>query len=31
LAEAANLHARIQRFMDTTLLGTISGYEEQQD
>lgn len=30
LAEAANLHARIQRFMDTTLLGTISGYEEQQ-
>jgi len=30
LAEAANLHARIQRFMDTTLLGTISGFEEQQ-
>ncbi|GAB4119808.1 MAG: helix-turn-helix domain-containing protein [Roseiflexaceae bacterium] len=28
LAEAANLHARIQRFMDVTLLGTIKGYEQ---
>jgi excisionase family DNA binding protein len=28
LAEAATLNERIQRFMDTTLLGTISGYEQ---
>ena len=28
LAEAARLHARIQHFMDATLLGTVRGYEE---
>jgi excisionase family DNA binding protein len=30
LTEAANLHAKIQRFMDTTLLGTIRGYEDSE-
>ncbi len=28
LAEAARLHARIQHFMDVTLLGTVRGYEK---